>query len=413
MATAVKSDIASILSDFQSEDGTDTQIDQFKVNGKSYSRYTNSYWTSKQRQGNRLHEVAYRACFKSELPRFFISFLTEEGDWVYDPFSGRGTTVIEAALLGRNLASNDINPLSKVLCRARLFIPNMQDVTDRLSEILSNHRVENYKHTLKTFYHPDTELEIAIIRDYLGHKEDAETMDYIDHWIRMVATNRLTGHSNGFFSVYTLPPNQAVTVERQQLINKKRKQKPEYRSTKDLIVRKSRSLISQLSNKDVEVLNRIGSKSIFTVGPASDTQDIPSNSIQLTVTSPPFLDIVQYAGDNWLRCWFNNIDAEEIGKGITMSKTPEEWETEMTKVFKELYRITTPGGHVIFEVGEVKKGTVQLEDHAIPAGESAGFEVQAMMINEQTFTKTANIWGVDNNKKGTNTNRIIIFKKVE
>jgi len=30
-------------------------------------------------------------------------------------------------------------------------------------------------------------------------------------WVRMVALGRLTGHSPGFFSVYTLPPNQAVT----------------------------------------------------------------------------------------------------------------------------------------------------------------------------------------------------------
>ena len=33
----------------------------------------------------------------------------------------------------------------------------------------------------------------------------------------MVALNRLTGHSPGFFSVYTLPPNQATSVERQGL----------------------------------------------------------------------------------------------------------------------------------------------------------------------------------------------------
>jgi hypothetical protein len=35
----------------------------------------------------------------------------------------------------------------------------------------------------------------------------------------MVAVNRLTGHSPGFFSVYTLPPNQAVSVKAQQKIN--------------------------------------------------------------------------------------------------------------------------------------------------------------------------------------------------
>jgi hypothetical protein len=34
-----------------------------------------------------------------------------------------------------------------------------------------------------------------------------------------------------------------------------------------------------------------------------------------------------------------------------------------------------------------------------------------IVINEQIFTKTSNIWGVNNNNKGTNTNRIVIFQK--
>ena len=43
----------------------------------------------------------------------------------------------------------------------------------------------------------------------------------MDDWIRMVALNRLTGHSAGFFSVYTLPPNQAVSVKSQRKINER------------------------------------------------------------------------------------------------------------------------------------------------------------------------------------------------
>jgi hypothetical protein len=33
------------------------------------------------------------------------------------------------------------------------------------------------------------------------------------------------------------------------------------------------------------------------------------------------------------------------------------------------------------------------------------------MINAQNFTKTANCWGVDNNKGGTNTNRIVVMRR--
>jgi hypothetical protein len=47
----------------------------------------------------------------------------------------------------------------------------------------------------------------------------------------------------------------------------------------------------------------------------------------------------------------------------------------------------------------------------VPLGIAAGFTCPAVMINTQAFTKTSHIWGVDNMGCGTNTNRIILFKK--
>ena len=63
--------------------------------------FANEFWTSKQRAAHSLHEISYRACFKPQLPRFFITRLTDPGDLVFDPFMGRGTTPLEAAFLGR------------------------------------------------------------------------------------------------------------------------------------------------------------------------------------------------------------------------------------------------------------------------------------------------------------------------
>jgi hypothetical protein len=45
-------------------------------------------WTAKQRQMCSLHEISYRACFKAELPEFFISRFSKENEIVYDPFAG-------------------------------------------------------------------------------------------------------------------------------------------------------------------------------------------------------------------------------------------------------------------------------------------------------------------------------------
>ena len=77
--------------------------------------YEAELWTSRQRQANSIHEVSYRACFKPQLPGYFIEQLTCPGDLVYDPFSGRGTTAVEAALRGRNVIVNDVSPLSEIL----------------------------------------------------------------------------------------------------------------------------------------------------------------------------------------------------------------------------------------------------------------------------------------------------------
>jgi len=104
-----KPDIKRYLRNFRLKNRVDkTTIESININGKKYSKYINEYWTSKQRQASSIHEIAYRACFKAQLPRFFIDLLTQENDTVYDPFSGRGTTIIESALMGRNIISNDI-----------------------------------------------------------------------------------------------------------------------------------------------------------------------------------------------------------------------------------------------------------------------------------------------------------------
>ena len=83
----------------------------------------------------------------------------------------------------------------------------------------------------------------------------------------------------------------------------------------------------------------------------------------------------------------------------------------MLDVFRELYRVTLPNGWVAFEVGEVRGGKIKLEEIVAPIGISAGFACMAVAINAQKFTKTANIWGVSNNSLGTNTNRIVLFRK--
>ena len=399
------------LAGFTSDAGIPTHVEPLDPAEPALRKYTNEFWTSRQRQASSIHEISYRACFKPQLPRFFISLLTKKGDIVYDPFSGRGTTVIEAGLLGRNAIANDANPLSRIMTEPRFFPPDYQAVEKRLASITPECCTADID--LSMFFHPDTEKEIITLQQYLLARQAACRDDMIDRWIAMVATNRLTGHSPGFFSVYTLPPNQAVSQLSQQRINIKRNQVPEYRDTHRIILKKTKSLLRGVTPDEEKNLNHAGKNTRLLTGDSRSTLEIPNNSVQLTVTSPPFLDIVQYKDDNWLRCWFNGLNDKEIGNRITMARTVVAWSKVMGAVFSELYRITRPGGYVAFEVGEVRKRSIRLEEHVVPLGISAGFSCECVLINQQIFTKTSNIWGVDNMASGTNTNRIVIFSKNE
>jgi hypothetical protein len=371
--------------------------------------FVNEFWTAQQRQASSLHEVSYRACFKPQLPRFFIERLTRPGDVVYDPFMGRGTTPVEAALLGRVPFGNDINPLSLTFTRPRLRPPGLDEISKRLSEIDLASQGE-LPEDLLTFYHPDTLREICALKRYfLACRADSAPLDPVDDWLCMVALNRLTGHSPGFFSVYTLPPNQAVSVQAQRKINANRNQTPPRRHVTPLILKKSRQLLGDVTPAVRQTLAGVADQALFLKAPADRTNELPADSVSLVVTSPPFLDVVQYADDNWLRCWFLGIEPKSVE--LTVPKKLDAWAAAMTSVFYELHRVLKPGGHVAFEVGEVRGGKVKLEETALPCGVAAGFEPLLVLINDQEFTKTANCWGVDNNQKGTNTNRVVVFCK--
>ena len=376
----------------------------------SVPRLMSEFWTSKQRQASSLHEISYRACFKPQLPRFFIERFTKAGEVVYDPFMGRGTTLVEAALLGRIAWGNDVNPLSKILVRPRFHPPLVEDVIRRLAQLkLSSRRSMSVD--LSMFYHPRTQAEIVALRRYLLSRQKEGKTDALDRWIRMVATNRLTGHSKGFFSVYTLPPNQALSADNQRRINRLRKQRPEYRDVRELVLRKTRSLLRNLSLQERNALGSVVHETKCITRPAWDTKAISDASVNLTVTSPPFLDTVDYAQDNWLRGWFNGIDGARIAGRLTVVRSLEEWCEAMGSVFTELFRITKPGGLVAFEVGEIRKRNLMLDEIVVPLGVRPGFRCVGILINRQRFTKTSNIWGISNNRAGTNTNRIVIFQK--
>ena len=82
---------------------------------------------------NKLHTIcSYMAMFPPSLPYYFINKYSKVGDIVLDPFSGRGTTILEACLLNRLGIGNDLNPLAFTLTKAKSNVPLKSSVFRRI-----------------------------------------------------------------------------------------------------------------------------------------------------------------------------------------------------------------------------------------------------------------------------------------
>ncbi|MFM8363966.1 MAG: DNA methyltransferase, partial [Verrucomicrobiota bacterium] len=186
---------------------------------------TGSFWSERQREAHPLHEIPYRACFKPALAGHFIDNFTKSGETVFDPFMGRGTTPLEAALRGRAAAGSDANPLCEMLAAPRLDPTSIHEIAEWLDRFDWEKGIETPPELL-AFFHPETLRKICLLRAAFLDQPPDRTAS----WIRMVALTRLTGHSPGFFSVRTLPPNQAIPASAQLSLNARLGQSPPLRN---------------------------------------------------------------------------------------------------------------------------------------------------------------------------------------
>ncbi|MGM0600061.1 MAG: DNA methyltransferase [Candidatus Rifleibacteriota bacterium] len=375
-------------------------------------RTYNEFWTAKQRQLHSLHySNSYRASFKPELPDFFIKRLTRPGDRVGDPFGGRGTTILQASILNRKGVSNDVNPLSERLAYPKVNPVTITEVEDRLREIDLSASVDLSKEEdMSMFYHPDTYTELINLRNYLRNNRDD-----IDRFIEMTTLSRLHGHSKGFFSAYSFPQI-SVPKTNQAKINKTRGVAPDYRDVKTRIIKKARRT---LKSGAIEEIRKLRNFQRITTGDSRELKGWESESVDLVVTSPPFLNQVDYIQDTWIESWFCDIPQSELEGKIIQTPDLDKWAQFISETLSELHRVVIKGGHVAMEVGEVRYRGQLLNLDEIVVGLTAAknynfgqFRVKEILVQSQQFTKLANCFKVANNKLGTNTNRIVLMEKI-
>jgi len=263
---------------------------------------------------------------------------------------------------------------------------------------------------LSAFYHPATYCELINLRSQIKHRYDR-----INRFIELLAISRLHGHSPGFFSVYSFPQI-SIPPERQRMINLKRHQEPEFRAVAPRIIRKAAQALRDGFSSEFFA---VSSANAAQTADARALQWIGADTVDLVVTSPPFLDKVDYLMDNWLEFWFAGIDQREFQSRLVMCRSLDEWSVFIRDVLHEMLRVLKPRSYAVVEVGEVENAgqTIFLDEVVARAAEAVStpskrFIVEEVLVNQQSFTKLANCFNVDNNQKGTNTNRLVVLKSV-
>ncbi|RLB23924.1 MAG: hypothetical protein DRG76_02855 [Deltaproteobacteria bacterium] len=114
---------------------------------------------------------AFPAKFPPQLPRKFISYLTQPGEIVLDPMAGSGTTVVEAMILGRYGIGVDIDPLAISLASVKTTPIDPGEIIRIARPIFQN--------AIAALHH-----ERNTLREAFEAYFDSDTKKFIDYWFR-------------------------------------------------------------------------------------------------------------------------------------------------------------------------------------------------------------------------------------
>ena len=112
------------------------------------------------------YTCSYMAMFPPALPHYFIRRFTKRGDIVLDPFSGRGTTAVEAIAQDRVGIGNDLNDLAYVLTKGKLANPSLDEILSRLDALESGYsrkewlKFSGMPNKIRMIFHPETQKHL-------------------------------------------------------------------------------------------------------------------------------------------------------------------------------------------------------------------------------------------------------------
>jgi hypothetical protein len=346
-------------------------------------------WKDQQRLwGHSFHPMcSYLASFPAGLVHAFIARYTRPGDVVLDPFSGRGTTPLQACAEGRIGAGNDLNPFAHILTAAKVDPPTKADVKTRLASLrlawaasagewnaLADSIVASpgsgeilapgpgsqasgvsmpVRHDapvpaeVALAFHPRTLAQLLYLRAGLDPDNRA------DRFLLATLTGILHGKSASYLSA--VMPNTFSMA-------------PRY--VRDFVARTSfhspeRDAFTLLDDK----LRRLyrqpvpATRGIALLGDARDagvrfrealrSRGLPERA-RLVVTSPPYLRVVKYGYYNWLRLWLLGYEAVAIDDLLDDAHHRDAYLVFMREVLRGLRSALADDAVIALVVGDVE-----------------------------------------------------------
>lgn len=317
---------------------------------KSTSELDSTWKTVPSRWGHSLHSLApYVGGFPPELAHYFIERYTEPGDTVFDPMCGGGTTPLEAALQDRHgwgndrfayaytLATAKCNPLDDTTFEAFLDAKRVaaESVPNRNHQLLENE-------DLCVFYSDYTLDKLLRFREVLRDDHSIEAT-----YLKTIICGILHGPSDMYLSLQTKDTYSGSVNYVRRYAERHNLERPEKDIRPNAITKHQRAQEDRIPG---DLANR-------TKITQTDVRDLsfPPESVDLIVTSPPYMAKLDYIWDNWLRLWWLGVDREEERDGLDLTQDVTKYRNFISRALNEICRVLKPDSRAVLIVGDVCK----------------------------------------------------------
>ena len=288
-----------------------------------------------------LHQLSpYIGKLKSIIARDLITQFSQPGNLVADMFCGSGTVPLEAACLGRRVFAADISTYAVTLTRAKLEAPTtpnaaLTDLDNLLRRVDTlplpdTHLVPAW---VKAFFHPRTLKETLRLTDFLRSEQ---------RYFLLASTLGILHHQRPGFLSY--PSSHLVPYLRSR--NFPRDQYPElyeYRAVAPRLRAKVQRALNRPPITDLQsIVAQVHQSPVQTL-------DLP-DSIDCVITSPPYMNALDYGRDNRLRLWFlHETSPDHLDHKL---KSLDHFRHLMTTLALKLASKLRAGGYCVVVVGE-------------------------------------------------------------